>query len=204
MEAAPPLLGKVTDKNCLGHSYLEEVKQNNEEINLINHPEKSSWPAAVDITVKVENPVSQGSKTSSAVDSGGWAGKKLDWRVVTTAGDGRTFDIWYPYESEGIIADRALALQDPDPVLKQAHHLAACDGIERTIKITSSFHLRFPFSTMPVAVSNWLTMRRDGAGDLPVARTFWKQWTSWRELWIFLAAKRVPARPRSMLMGGTS
>jgi hypothetical protein len=116
LEAAPPLLGKVTDKNCLGHSYLEEVKQNNEEINLINHPEKSSWPAAVDITVKVENPVSQGSKTSSAVDSGGWAGKELDWRVVTTAGDGRTFDIWYPWvKVEGIIADRALALQDPDP-----------------------------------------------------------------------------------------
>ena len=79
-------------------------------------PRKSSWPAAVDITVKVENPVSQGSKTSSAVDSGGWAGKKLDWRVVTTAGDGRTFDIWYPWvKVEGIIADRALALQDPDP-----------------------------------------------------------------------------------------
>ena len=118
LETVPPLWGKVSEIDRLGYSYLEEITQDN-KVNIISHPLKK-WPSFVNITVQVEESVPAAATDSTVEgkteDFSTWIGKELCWKVATTAGDGRTFDIWYPWvKVEGIIQNRALALQDPDP-----------------------------------------------------------------------------------------
>lgn len=95
-DAAPEQKAKAgTAKNPqlhpLGYAYFGD------QADSFQHPQGKQWPAAVKLFVEVEG-----------------SGKELAWVVSTTAGDNRTFDVWYPWvKVEGPVQNRCLAFQDP-------------------------------------------------------------------------------------------
>ncbi|RDV81262.1 hypothetical protein [Ammonifex thiophilus] len=95
-------------------SYLMDPRSNNK---LIEHPQKKPWPRKVSFSVKV----------NAGRDAGE---RELRWCIDTTAGDGRTFDIWYPWvKVKNKPSDRALMMEHNNEAYLHVMELKAGDTI---------------------------------------------------------------------------
>lgn len=86
-------IAKIEEVSSVSYSYLDDYRNRQE----ISHPQGKFWPQRVKVTVEVMDNCNQ-----------------ISWDISTAAGDGCTFDIWYPWvKVEGTIKDRPLAFADP-------------------------------------------------------------------------------------------